>query len=71
MYKKKVQMGPSIIVRYSLLLLCVLLNKLLMDLFSWKFVNVSILISDLGFVLFRYDYVIQVLTDAGVNTLYM
>jgi len=49
----------------------VLLNKLLMDLISWKFVNVSIPISNLGFVLFRYDYVIQVLIDAGVNTLYM
>ena len=35
---------------FTFVVVCVLLNKLLMDLFSWKFVNVSIHILDLGFV---------------------
>ena len=35
---------------FTFTIMCVLLNKLLMDLFSWKFVNVSIRVSDLGFV---------------------
>ena len=35
---------------FTFTIVCVLLKKLLIDLFSWKFVNVSIHISYLGFV---------------------
>ena len=50
MGKKKFEGDPPLLSGITFIVVCVLLNKLLKNLISWKFVNVSIHISDLGFV---------------------